>query len=418
MKWYFSFLRTGLLCAYSLLLSPFAFAQTPTALCQVKSTQDILQCALKNHPEVLQSAAQVRRDATLQKVARQWSNPELEGKVVAGKNGGSRLLNTETSLLQTIETGGKRGARITKALAEQDFSQALHLESQELAALNTVLSLYRLRQIRSELSLVNESITTFSRILSQYKSRPKLPPEQEVSLAVFELAKQEYGLKRASLVQEQNELQAFLEVATTLPYSQIQRYLPGLKRGWPRLSAPYAQTAQNSDVKKAEADFKISQAKFKAAKSDAWPDFKLGPTIETETQAQDTATMAGMRLALPLPILSQNHGAKSYAKLDEMRSHLILNNTLRKTEIERVQQIKRYQNALSALNLYAAQGANDKHRKIEDFFEKGLISSSLVMESHRQLYEIAKTRNEQELTALDALWRVRIIDGTFLAEKL
>jgi len=63
-------------------------------------------------------------------------------------------------------------------------------------------------------------------------------------------------------------------------------------------------------------------------------------------------------------------------------------------------------------------GLAAEHQNIEDFFEKGLVTSTLVIETHRQLYDITRTRNEQELTGVDALWRLYILDGTFMEGKI
>jgi len=390
--------------------------------CLVRSAQDILDCALRNHPEVVQSQAIQVRDASLVRIARQRPNPELESKVVSGSEAGNTVLNTETSLLHTLELGGKRKARIRQAAAQGELAAASLSESKELVALNTVLTLYRLRQIRSEQAYLQESLTTFDRILRQFRSRPVLPPEQAVSLSVFDLAKEEYSLRKKSLLEEETELKTFLEIATGAPYSEMKGLLPKQKRSWPKIpSDPQDQVASDfssSEIKKAAADLKRAEAGLSLAKSDAWPDFRLGPTVETGTLGRNDSVTVGGTISLPIPLLNLNRGEKAYAALERVRASSHLEQTRKKTSLERSKQLNRYRSAVKGVSQIRFQDLNESHHEVEGFFGRGLVPSSLVIESHRQFFEISKILHEQELTALDALWRLYIIDGRVFEEKI
>jgi len=86
---------------------------------------------------------------------------------------------------------------------------------------------------------------------------------------------------------------------------------------------------------------------------------------------------------------------------------------------ERERERARYEKAVAALRALGGRKAlRDKHEQVEDFFERGLISSSLVIEAHRQMLDFTRSRHEHELAAVTALWRIRAIDGTILGEKL
>jgi outer membrane protein TolC len=403
------------LCA--LVLLP-ALALADSAVCELKTAQDILDCALRHHPEVAQSEAARARDEALVRVARQRPNPELESKIVSGDESGQNVLATETSLLYTLELGGKRRARIHQASAQGELAAASLTESQELVALHTVRSLHRLRQIRSELSYLQESLTTFDRIVRQFRSRPVLPPEQAVSLSVFDLAKDEYSLRKKSLVEEETELKTFLEIATGSPYSEMKGILPWPKRSWPKILGTGETNASSSEVKKAVADLKKAEAGLSLAKSNAWPDFKLGPTVETGTLGRNDSTAFGGTISMPIPLLNLNRGEKAYAALERVRASAHLEQTHRKTSLERTKQLERYRSAVKGVSQIRLGDLNKSHHEVEEFFGRGLVPSSLVIESHRQFFEITKILHEQELTALDALWRLYIIDGRVLEEKL
>ncbi len=386
--------------------------------CRIQSAQDILNCALKNHPEVQLSESSLERDKLLKSIAKQRPNPEVNSSLMSGQTGGNSGLNTEFSILHTIELGGKRKNRIKQALASENLTQAQLLESKELTALNTTLALYRLRQIRSELTAINEALSTFENIKSNYKKRPKLAPEQEVSSTVFSLALDEYKLKRANLLQEQESLNKFMELATGLHQDTIKKYLPGRKHSWPKFQGGL-QNIINSELAKAEAEKILAEANMKLAKSNAWPDFKLGPALQTQSGTPGNQIAAGVNISLGLPLLSQNRGGIGYAQKDKYRSTLAYNLALNKNQNERQKQIERYQSTLKSLGaLRSTSSLNTDHQNVEKYFEQGLISSSLVIESHRQIFELTESMNEQELTAIDALWRIFIIDGRFLSEKI
>lgn len=408
---------TVLAIIFTLLVSRGAMAQKYNCA-SIKSPQDILNCALENHPEVQISNAAVNRDQYLKNIAKQRPNPELDAKILASEESSADVLNTEIGLLHTVELGGKRKNRIRQALANESFTKAQNLESRELTALNTVLALHRLRQLRSELATVNEAISTFGHISANFKSRPKLAPEQEVSSSVFKLARDEYGLKRTVLIQEQIELLKFLELATGLAQKEILRHLPGAKRNWPKFKGDFVDSSQNSLLAKSQAEKTLAEANHKLAISNAWPDFKLGPTIETQSGLPGRNIVAGANLSLGLPILSLNRGGIEYSKRDEFRSKLAYQLTLQKNENERAKQVQRYQMALRSLFQTRSGSFHQEHESIEKYFNEGLISSSLVIESHRQIFDLSQSVHEQELTAMDALWRLYIIDGKLADARL
>ena len=382
--------------------------------CILKNTRDILDCVLKQHPDVLEAEASLKRDEALKQIAKQRPNPELEGSLVSGKENNATLLDTEVSLLHTMELGGKRKARVNQAKASYQVSMAQVLEFKESALLNTVLALYRLKQLRTEISISEEAIANFQNILAQYQTRPKLSPEQEVSQSAFNLSLDEHRFKRISLIQERDNLQAFLELATGTPFSKLKKFLPSSKKVWPQISDfPKQSVSKNSELKKAEAALDLSEANLNLAKSRAWPDFKIGPKLQTEKRSDTTEIKAGVSLSVPLPFFHFNQGEKSYATLDQSRANINYAMTKKKIMNERFRQVLRYRSAVKAYRSFSLQSLYQKHENIEKLYNRGLVSTSLIIESHHQVHEIIEALHAQELTALDALWRIRIIDGTF-----
>jgi cobalt-zinc-cadmium efflux system outer membrane protein len=358
-----------------------------------------------------------QRDKTLQKVARQRINPEAETKIVAGNE---NRLETENSLLHTVEVGGKRQARIKQATAQKMTAEVNLLQTREEVALHTVFTLYRLRQIRDESNILGESLHIYKQLVEQLKKRIQRTPEQEVSLSVFELAQAETHLKRTELTQEGESLTSWLEWATGLESRQLKKYLPAGKKRWPKIETALPdQTLNSSEVRKAYVELKKAEAERKLATAKGWPDFKLGPTLESAKEGNNTRFLYGGRLAIPLPILSQNRGERKFSALEVRRAEQNYASIQNKTALERFMQAERYRLAVRALGAARSTSAlNKMHQDIDARIEQGFIPASLVIEAHRQIFEAAKSRNEQEWTAVDALWRIAIIDGRVLEEKI
>jgi len=412
--------KISFIIAFTLGASQLAFAQSPSACGQIRSPQDILNCAIAHHPEVQQSQMTVQRDVMLTKLAKQRPNLELGGKVIARIENGNSSLNSEVSLLHTLELGGKRSARISLAKAQYEQAVAGVLQSKEMTALHTVLALYRLSQIRHEVAIASESVGIFGRMLDNFQIRPKLSPEQQSSYSAFELERTKHKLKKLSLLEEQTNLRYFLQLATGKPFKDLQGYLPGSKSSWPKLSLSKSELAllNNSDLQRAQAQAELARAHLEIAKSQAWPDFKLGPALETQTQGTQTNVMGGVGFILPIPVFNQNRGGVAYASYDKKLSELNYYQTQLNAANDRLKHIQRYQNALSGLNSYSEARLSLKHEEVESQFSLGLVPASLIIETHHQVHDITEAIHQHELNAIDALWRVYILEGRFTREKL
>lgn len=388
--------------------------------CLITERQDIVNCALENHPDIIGLKYEGFRDRKLVDIAKQRPNPEVESRLLGGKSADDTSFNTETTLLTTWELGEKRKARINQATALGQKPIVNIRETKESIVLQTVLALYRLRQIRTELAQLDEAIATFNKIQKTFKARPKLAPEQEVSLASFDLAREDYKLQKTILIQEQSNLKYFLELATGVSFTAMQKYLPPFKAQWPKVPTDAdVANLDNATIAEAKLDQTIAQTDINVARSKAWPDLKIGPTLDTESLTSSTKVIGGVGFSIPLPILNRNKGEKAFAEAEKLRADNNFELTVRKTSIERKTQLQRYSAAVRALKQSPSVGQlSGKHENIESLFEKGLVPSTLVIEAHRQLNDIVKTRNEQELTGIDALWRIYILDGRLAEVKL
>ena len=102
--------------------------------------------------------------------------------------------------------------------------------------MNTVVDLYRLRQIRREREITQENIKTFSRLLKKYKRIGKLNPEQRVSVSVFTLAQKENQIKDNALQNEEKQIETRFEIALSRPVVFDIAALPKFSTNWPPLN--------------------------------------------------------------------------------------------------------------------------------------------------------------------------------------
>lgn len=378
-----------------------------------QTAQVLLECAVGNDPAVrLAAARRVQAEAEVRST-RQRPNPELETKGTWG-DGASQL---ELDLVHTIEAGGKRAARIARARAEEDgFSAELSAARAE-TALKTVAALYRLRQLEGELLLIDEALNNFSSIGEQLRARPRLAPEQEVSRAIFELAAADFYLRKASLRGEQKGLFKGLELSLGVRLSTAALALPQPRQDWPEIAdaGPLSDPASL----RAQASLQAAQADLGAARAASWPDIRLGPSFQRQSGEGRRQRMLGLNLGLPLPLYHRNAAGRERALRGEEAAALWLQAVQARILTERETERAKYEAAVAALKTAATRkDVHAKHERIEDFFQRGLISSTLVIEAHRQILDFSRDRNEQELVAIRALWRIRAIDGQILGEKL
>ncbi len=395
-------------------------AQLASQSCEeIRKVQGLLNCIIKNHPELQRSAADIEISKVSTRIARERPNPELDSKQVFGLPHSEESLTSEVNLAHTVELGGKRQARIQKSRAYQDLISSQHLSLQEKILLESILNLYRLKQFKAEKDAFNETLQTFHHIQKLYRQRPILDPEQKATLSVFALAERELNLKKVTLLKEEIDLKIDLEKAAGHSLIFDAQILPKKMKQWPTLkSSEETESTRSSLLKKTKAELEDAKASYQISKSEAWPNLKVGPSLEVQNQREGNSTSLGFNFSLPLPLYHQNQGHKQQALLEQKKAEL--NITLAKQELEfgKKKLLQEYQQSLKFLKAYQATlHIPTKHQEVESDFEKGLVSSSLVLEMHRQMIESTQAFHVQEMKALEALWSFYTLEGRILQEK-
>jgi outer membrane protein, heavy metal efflux system len=398
------------------ILGSLAVSPLSAEPCSISSPQDILSCALQNHPDIQRARAQAARRDALLSAAGQRFNPELD----AESSFSDEQDHVQAAYLHTFELGGKRRQRLREARLEGDALAIGLQKTQEEVTLKTVAGLYRLSHIQAELDAVQEALDTFGKIVKQYRARPRLTPEQQVSLNVFLLAQGDYELRKSALLQDQRELKTYFDLATGLNFQTVLTARPGRKTDWPDPAALQISTGVTSAAwREAQAAAALSQARLDMARSETWPDLKAGPLAEIESGQGQSNQGYGAALSLSLPLYQRNQGRRALAEaeLQQAQTHL----ALRERELQAELAQRRDIYSLSVESLKKAPSISQmerKHANTEGLFERGLVESSLIIEAHRQMADFTRSLNEQELRAIEALWSIYVLEGRALREAL
>jgi outer membrane protein, heavy metal efflux system len=276
-----------------------------------------------------------------------------------------------------------------------------------------MLSAYRLSHLKSEIQVTKETVEIYAKIINQYSKRITLSPEQDVSLSVFTMALADQKLKLLKLQSEERKIYQNMQASTSLTFEIVSRNLPSRKEGWPVINEAF-QIENAPQVRQALAEFNLAKAQREKARSDAWPDLKIGPAFKAVQENGESSTLVGFGLSIPLPVLNQNNGLRSYSSMKAVESEMILEQTKRKLNASRTELVARYnQIVLNLKNSLSLKIVTEKHKQLEIQFFKGLVPSSLVIEAHRQLQEFEESRNSSEMEALEALGQILITDNQF-----
>lgn len=379
---------------------------------KIKSYQDLISCAEIKSPEVQKAQLALEQSKAQIKAAGQWRNPELSAETVEGKVGSENARETEISLAIPIELGGKISARTTFAESSAQVAEANMQAAQFSLRSEMILSSHRLRQVLHEQEIVDESIGAFTKLVNQYKRRPGLSPEQQMSLSVFQLSKGEYDLKKSEIADEILKLESFFKLTVGLGIEQVKEFLPKSISSWPNIAnIEFKQLSPRQKVLQAELD--AAHAELRSAQSEAWPTLMVGPSYRVQTESGQTNKMVGVNISLPLPLFNFNGEAKNAAK-----ANVRLNET--KKQIGKTEQdlkinelINTYNQSVKILKTSIPHDEIEKkHHAMEKLFNKGVVPSSLFIEAHRASFELERTRHERELKALQSLLEIRSIEGT------
>lgn len=383
-----------------------------------KSQGDIVQCAIDFHPDVRRSSLKVESSEKLSEQASQVPNPTLSARYVKGDKNGEDVSSLEANLGFKIEVGGKRGSRINRAQAVHSQTEASDHQVKARVKTQTILNLHRLRQVFIEKKILLEATSAFKKVIGQLKRLPRLSAEQEASLTLFEMALEETKVSESVLFEEEREIEHFFHVSTGHSIDEIRPYLPKSPSNWPSVKKAKGNKL-SPDLKKLKSLEELALSELEVQKSKSWSDIEIGPSISIEKEGSEENRKIGFNIQIPLPLFQANGGGKAYARSEVTRAQKSLALTRAEEGHERFEQLRVYESAVSTLKRTMKQSViENKHAKIEKLYLRGVVSSSVFLDSLKQKLSYIISRNNRELTALRALWSIHKYDGKILEEKI
>ena len=392
--------------------------ESSLASCDFKSPNELLESFKTSHPQVVENNSSINVSEKWVEVAKQRPNPEFQAQGMKGEEIDGDVDRISLSVMHTIELGGKRTSRIDFADSKRKQFKASVQDSNEDVLIDAVLKAYRLRQVKELIPIYEEAYEAFNKILKVKLKRKSLSPEEQVEKETLVLATNDYRLKVSKLNSEKINLSRHLSFFVGEDCDLKQDSLPqnvDLARSF----SLKKETPSYSKLQVAINNLETAKMKLELERSNAYPDLKVGPAFETETINGKNYQSIGLSISMDLPILSTNSGSKGQAFEQMNTARVRYKNIKREASLDLEAWIEKYNALGSSLKTIATREDLDKkHLKIERLFKRGVISTAMIIESHRQLIEFANTRNEFELGAAEALWNIYKINGTVFTEKL
>jgi len=383
-----------------------------------KNKEDIINCALIFHPSIRKGELKRESFNYLEEKASQIPNPTLSARYVGSEDSEEDVSELEANLSFSIELGGKRDSRVGFARAKINEVISSNESLKAEVKVQTILNLYRLRQVSDEKRLLSESASAFIRVIGELKKLPRLSPEQEGSLTLFEIAYEESKIQESELFEEEKKLEHFFHVATGHSINEIKSFFPKVLKRWPQLNSAKVDKP-SPEVKRLNSLADLAQNELHVQRSKAWPDLKIGPSINIEKNGAVENQMIGLNLQFPIPFFQVNGGGKALAQSELSRAKKNISLTKAEESHERFEQLKIYQSAVRILESTMGQREiKAKHNRVAKLYRRGVISSSNFLNSLNQKLSYLKSRNKREITALKALWSVHKYDGKILEEKI
>lgn len=400
------------LCAPLSVLLFMGMAQAEVHCDKVTKYKEVLECAELKSPEVVKAEGHLKEKIARVEATTQYANPSLSLSSVSGTTDSDRKIETDVSLSFPLELGGKRTAREKAAGVEVAQTQGDLYRVKAEVRRDVTIKILRLKQIERERALVEESISTFSKLIKQYEGRPARSPEQEVSLTVFKIAKSEYDLKKTEYEEELLILESSFLMTLNLGIKDLKQIALPTFLDWPVALDRNDNLLASPIYLAAEFDVQAAQSEFDKEVGESWPTVLLGPSAKLTQESGKEFQQYGFNLSMPIPLFNSNGAGRAAARTAIMSAEQKRTLILKQLEAERTLYASRYARAVASLKESPNGGVlEDKHKKIEGLIMKGLVPSSLVIEAHRSLVDFEKARNDHEMKALGALLQLQLIDG-------
>ena len=320
-------------------------------------------------------------------------HPELG--VAAGPRfgAGEALLDVQVSIAQTIELGGKRGARRAAADARVDAAEAELAWVSYGARVEVWRAFQRGIVARARLEAMREAEALATQLATVTRDRQTLGAGTQLQI---NLAALEVGRARHDRVDAENAYEATLaELATAVGAAPEERVepageLPELPAATLDEAALVASAlAARPDLVAARAQVTAARADARVAQSQATPDLtaSLSYGFEQDVDTDFHTVLAG--LSVSLPVRNRNQGARLATRARSRRAELDLAGRVTEAERDVRTAVRAYVRARDAVLGFDREVTDRLHDNLElaresfaagkvDYFELTVVRRELV----------------------------------------
>lgn len=367
--------------------SPLSLAQgcpEPTKL------DDILSCLKTNHYLVQVREYDVQNTQNLEKAMGQRPNPVLEVQTVhAGE-----ARQTQIILAQEIDVGGRLDALKNQGKLIHSVSKIQKSITQEEIVESVLLNIHHLLHVLETLRVNNEVHSSLNSVITALKGRPALNPEQEASLLNFDLQRAEVRNIIALLEDEEEEALLFFYLNGGYRKEQVLKVMEHHSHPLELISSP---DSNSLNLERLGLETKLAAEELNLQKANVWDGLSIGPMFMDDKMENISEKLYGVALTMPIPVWQMNGAQKARAQIALSNSQRQFEMFRKKENLEKDSLNIRIENLkanLRKLPKEAELGAS--HKKVERLYSRGVISSTIYLDSHRIWRDVSASKLELE----------------------
>lgn len=399
----------NILC--SVLCSVSAFADIA---CEQLKKDDLVKIILSKHPDIGINSLKLKEETTKLDLSKKILNPNFSASIISGVNSDGDFKTVSLNLIQKIEIAGKRASKIEMAKFHLDATKnKIHYDNENIVV-ESIMKTYRYKQINELVPIYTEAIKVLSEVLNKKIRRKSLSPEETVEKESLELEIFEINLSLVEIKSELEYLTSHLQFYLDSK-CEIAQLLTGLKFNWVDLSNIDMKKINNFKVKELELKLEAQKSNLELEKKSLIPDLEFGPQLEVETINGKDYKNWGFHIGFEVPIFNYYTANKQSAKIKFEVAGERLRNYRKEFEIDTKAWILRYSEFKKQISLLNSLKKLEKnHDKIENLFQRGTISVSTLVESHRKLIDYLVSKHKFEMKALEAQLRIEQNSGELI----
>jgi cobalt-zinc-cadmium efflux system outer membrane protein len=315
-------------------------------------------------------------------------NPEVDGEAGRPRSGDDRSTQFEMGLLQNLELGGRRSARMGMARAELVSGVAEAENTLREALRNVAAAFFRALSARERLNLAARAESIATEILETARRRHESGDVAllDVNLANAASARARADTHAARAAQSVNLGE--LRVLLGIPPEQPLRLEGELRRSRHYdLAGLLAQAAERPDIRALQAELDAANAEILLGRSLSWPQFGLG--VRYKQEEGPSLVMGALRVTLPIFDRGQSVRAEANARVRRLELELEALRWAVRSEVSTALEIYSEQTAgLQELERNALPLIQENEALSRQSYEAGQLSLAELLLVRREILEI------------------------------